>query len=84
MAYYYSGRRMQKPDVARLKECLADMLSLLGQGPICIVVDALDECPNFQGMLSARVEVLEFVKEIVNLKLLNVNLCVVSRLELDI
>ena len=60
------------------------MLSLPGQGPIWIVVDALDECPNFQGTPSARMEVLEFVKEIVNLKLPNVNLCVVSRLELDI
>ena len=82
--YSDSGRGMQKPEVAALKECLADMLSLPGQGPIYIIVDALDECPNFSGTPSAREDVLEFVKEIVNLKLPNVNLCVASRPELDI
>ena len=75
---------MQEPDVAALKECLADMLSLPGQGPIYIIVDALDECPNFPETPSAREDVLEFVKETVDLKLPNVNLCVASRPELDI
>ena len=74
----------QKPDVGALKNCLVDMLSLPGQGQIYIIVDALDECPNFPGTPSAREEVLEFVKEIRNLKLLNVNLCVASRPEMDI
>ena len=44
------------------------MVSLPGQGPIYIIVDALDECPNFLGRPSAR-EVLEFVEELVSLKL---------------
>ena len=60
------------------------MLSLPGQGRIYIIVDALDECPNFPGTPSAREDVLKFVKEIVSLKLLNVNLCVASRPEMDI
>ena len=60
------------------------MLSLPGQGQIYIIVDALDECPNFPGTPSAREDVLEIVKEIVNLKLPNVNLCVASRPEMDI
>jgi hypothetical protein len=60
------------------------MLSLPGQGQIYIIVDALDECPNSSGTPSAREDVLEFLKEVVNLKLPNVNLCVASRPEMDI
>ena len=82
--YSDNSRGIQKPDIDALKECLADMLSLPGQGRIYIIVDALDECPNSAGTPSAREEVLEFVKEIVNLKLQNVNLCVASRPEMDI
>jgi len=82
--YSDNSRGMQKPDLGALKNCLADMLSLPGQGPIYIIVDALDECPNFPGTPSAREDVLEFFKEIVNMKLPNVNLCVASRPEMDI
>ncbi|KAN0126421.1 hypothetical protein V8E52_000061 [Russula decolorans] len=82
--YSDNGRGMRNPDVGALKKCLADMLSLPGQGQVYIIVDALDECPNFPGTPSAREDVLEFVKEIVNLKLPNVNLCVASRPEMDI
>jgi len=78
------SRGMQKPDIDALKKCLVDMPSLPGQGQINIIVDALDECPNFPGTPSARENVLEFIKEIVDLKLPNVNLCVASRPEMDI
>jgi hypothetical protein len=60
------------------------MLSLPGHGPIHIIVDALDECPDLSGMRSAREEVLEFVEELVGLKLSNLHLCVASRPEIDI
>ena len=82
--YSDNGRGMRKPDIDALKKCLADMLSLPGQGQIYIIVDALDECPNFPGTPSARENVLEFLNEIVNWKLPNVNLCVASRPEIDI
>ncbi len=82
--YSDNSRGMQKPDVVALKGCLADMLRLPRQGPIYIIVDALDECPNFPGTPSARDNVLKFVKEIVDLKLQNVKLCVASRPEMDI
>jgi len=75
---------MRKPTTSALTECMKDMLSLPGQGPIYIVVDALDECPNFSGSPSAREEVLEFVEEIVNLNLPNIHLCMASRPEMDI
>ena len=60
------------------------MLSLPGQGPIYIIVDALDECPDVSGTPSTREEVLEFVQELVDLKLSNLHLCVASRPEIDI
>jgi hypothetical protein len=82
--YSDNSRGMRKPNVDALKKCMADMLSLPGQSPIYIVVDALDECPNFPGRPSAREEVLEFVEEIVNLNLPNIHLCVASRPEMDI
>jgi len=63
---------------------MKDMLSLPGQGPIYIIVDAVDECPNFPGRPSARDEVLELIEELVNLKLPNLHLCVGSRPEMDI
>jgi hypothetical protein len=73
-----------KPDIDSLKECMKDMLNLPGQGPIYIIVDALDECPNLSGTPSAREEVLELIGELVDSKLPNVNLCVASRPEMDI
>ena len=79
----YAGR-MLKPTTSRLTKSLKDMLRVPGQGPIYIIVDALDECPNFPGRLSACEEVLELVEELVGLKLQNVHLCVASRPEMDI
>src|SRR5712691_11641139 len=53
-------------------------------GPLYIVVDALDECPNSSGLRTERQEVLEIVKELIDLKLPNVHFCVTSRPEVDI
>ena len=73
-----------KPDIDSLKECMKNMLNLPGQGPIYIIVDGLDECPNLSGTPSAREEVLELIEELVDLELPNVHLCVASRPEMDI
>ena len=81
---YSSSNRTRKPTVIALKKCIKDMLSPPGQGPIYIVVDALDECPNSSGTPSARRGVMELIKELVGLKLPNVYLCVASRPEIDI
>jgi hypothetical protein len=73
------------PTHSALLKCLKDMLSLPGQAPIFIIVDALDECPNFSGRpLSAREEVLELMEELVDLKLPGLHLCVAGRPEIDI
>jgi len=60
------------------------MLSLPDQGPVYIIMDALDECPNTPGLLSPREEVLELVKELVSSRFPNLRLCVTSRAEVDI
>ena len=73
-----------KPATSTLTKCMKDMLSLPGQGPIYIIVDAVDECPNVSGMPSAREQVLELVEELARLDLPNVHLCVASRPEIDI
>ena len=72
------------PTLIALEACIKDMLSQPGQGPIYIVVDGLDECPNPPGTQSARGKVLELIKELVDLQLPNVHLCVASRPEIDI
>ena len=82
--YSDSTRGIRKPDIDALKKCMTDMLSLSGQAPIYIIVDALDECPNFPGRPSAREEVLDLIEELVDLNLQNVHLCVASRPEMDI
>jgi hypothetical protein len=63
---------------------MKDMLTQPGQGPIYIIVDALDECPNSSGTPSARGKVLELIKELAGLELPNVHICVASRPEIDI
>ena len=82
--YSDNSRGIRKPSISALKKCLKDMLSLRGQGPIHIIVDALDECPNFPGRPSARDKVLDLIEELVDLKLPNVHICVASRPEMDI
>jgi hypothetical protein len=77
-------RGIRKPGIDALKKCMTDMLSLPGQGPTYILVDAVDECPNLSGTPSAREEVLELIEELVDLNLPNVHLCVASRPEMDI
>jgi hypothetical protein len=82
--YSDNSRGIRKPSIIALKSCLKDMLSLPGQGPIYIIVDALDECPNFPGRPSAREKVLDLIEELVDSKLPNLHLCVASRPEMDI
>ena len=82
--YSDNSRGIRKPSISALKKCLKDMLSLPGLGPIYIIVDALDECPNFPGRPSARERVLDLVEDLVDLELPNVHLCVASRPEMDI
>ena len=74
----------QQPSDDTLKECLKKMLRVPGQGSIFIVLDALDECPDASGIPSPRDEVLQLVKELVDLHLQQLHICATSRPEVNI
>jgi archaellum biogenesis ATPase FlaH len=60
------------------------MLSAAAEQPIYIIVDALDECPNFSGIPTPREDVLKFLEDLVDLGQSNLHICVTSRQEVDI
>jgi hypothetical protein len=74
----------QQPTDDILKRCLIEMLTLQDQRPIYLVMDALDECSNISGIPSSRDRVLRLVKELVDLQISNLRICVTSRPEFDI
>ncbi|KAH9044057.1 hypothetical protein EDB83DRAFT_1575968 [Lactarius deliciosus] len=74
----------KKPRVGKMTQCLTDMLTIPDQRPIYIILDALDECPNSYGIPSPREQVLALVKDLVNLCLPHLHICVTSRFEFDI
>ncbi|KAI9436591.1 hypothetical protein H4582DRAFT_1854129, partial [Lactarius indigo] len=73
-----------KPRVGAMIQCLRDMLTIDDQRPIYIILDALDECPNSSGIPSPREQVVALVKDLVNLRLPHLHICVTSRPEFDI
>jgi hypothetical protein len=77
-----SGER--QPSDIELTQCLKEMLTLPDQRPIYLIMDALDECPTISSIPSPRERVLQFVKELVNLQLSNLHICVTSRPEIDV
>ena len=77
-----SGARLPNDDI--LTRCLKEMLTLPDQRPIYLIFDALDECSDASGIPTSRKRVLQFVKELVNLHLPNLHICVTSRPQVDI
>lgn len=74
----------RQPSEDDLLQCLKNMLEISGQGELYIVVDALDECQNLTGFRPTRQQVLDIIKELVDLQASHVHLCVTSRFETDI
>jgi hypothetical protein len=74
----------RQPSDGTLKKCLKEMLRVPGQGPIFIILDALDECPDTSGIPPPRYEVLQFLKELVDLNLEKLHICATSRPEVGI
>jgi hypothetical protein len=74
----------QQPNDDALKRCLIEMLTLPDQRPTYLVIDALDECSNISGIPTPHKRVLQLVKELVELHIPNVHICVTSRPEVDI
>jgi hypothetical protein len=60
------------------------MLTIPGQVPVYLIIDALDECPDGSGIPSSRGKVLELVKTLVELHLPNLRIFATSRPESDI
>ena len=82
--YSAHGDGSKEPSEDALGECLKSMLTLQDQGPIFIILDAIDECPNSAGTPSPRENVLELVKCLSELYHPYLFICVTSRPETDI
>jgi hypothetical protein len=77
-----SGARQPSDNI--LFKCLEEALTLPDQRQIYLIIDALDECPNTSRIPSPRERVLQFVKDLVDLRLRNLHICVTSRPEIDV
>ncbi len=75
---------MKQPSDAILTQCLKEILAVLDERQIYLIIDALNKCPDTSGIPSPRENVLLFVKDLVNLCLLNLHICVTSQPEIDI
>jgi NACHT domain len=74
----------KQPSDIILVDCLKKMLTLPDQRPTYLIIDALDESPNTSGIPSPRETVLRLLKELVELSLPHLHICVTSRPEIDI
>jgi hypothetical protein len=83
---FYSPCRkgLHQPSIGALTKCLEDLLMATGDTPVYLILDALDECLNTNGLRSSRDEVLVVVEKLVKLNLSKLHVCVTSRLEADI
>jgi hypothetical protein len=73
----------QQPTDDFLETILKEMLKL-HEHPIYLIIDALDECSNTSGIPSSRERVLLLLKDLVQLRLPDLRICVTSRPEIDI
>ena len=73
-----------QPSDRILTKCLKDMLTLPGQPPVYLIMDALDESSSTSGIPSPRERVLHLVKELVDFRHQKLHICVTSRPEIDI
>jgi hypothetical protein len=74
----------QQPSDETLTHSLKRMLTLPDQRPIYLIIDALDECSNVSGIPSHRNRVLQLLKELIDLRISDLHLCVTGRPEVDI
>ncbi len=74
----------KQPSDTDLAGCLKKMVTLPTQHPTYLIIDALDESPNSPGIPSPRERVLQFVRELVQICVPNLRICVTSRPEIDI
>ena len=71
------------PAPARLLHVLKRFSRCPAKGPSYTILDASDEYPNTTGILSARKQVLDLLKDLFALQLSDLHICVMSRPEVD-
>ena len=74
----------RQPSTSAMVDCLKEMFTPPEQGPVYIILDALDECPDSSWIGSVRMQVLTFLRNLVGFRLPNLHICVTSRPEMDI
>lgn len=79
--YSTHGCGSRRPSAETMTRCLMDMLKCLVQEPTYIVVDALDECPGTPGLPSPRATLLGLLRELINLHIPNLHICILSHLD---
>jgi hypothetical protein len=82
--YLENHEGSQQPDNETLIETLKKIFRLRDEPMRCIILDAIDECPNTSGFPTAREEVLDLLEDLVSLGFPNLRICVTSRPETDI
>ena len=82
--YVAHGNGARQASDKDMTQCLKEMLTLPDQGPVYLIIDALDECPDTSGVPSAREQVLGLVKELVNIHFPGLHICITSRPEVNI
>ena len=82
--YSHHKEGAQQPNDDALKRCLIEMLTLRDRHPIYLIMDALDECPDISQVPSPRNQILQLLKELTDLQIPNLRICVTSRPEFDI
>jgi hypothetical protein len=82
--YTGHGDGAQQPNDDALKRCLIEMLTVRDRHPIYLILDAIDECSDVSGIPTSRKRVLQLVKELVDLHIPNLHICVTGRPEVDI
>jgi hypothetical protein len=82
--YSENENGLRDPSDEELARCLKDMLEVIGQAPIYLIVDGLDECSNTSALPSPREKVLTFLEDLVDSQIPNLRICVTSRTEIDI
>jgi hypothetical protein len=71
------------PSYDVLKECVVKMINAPRQAPIFIIIDAIDECQGTIDTPSARKDVLDLVKELIDLQCEHLRICITSHPEPD-
>ena len=74
----------RQPSDNALMQCLKEMLTHPNNGPLYLIMDAVDECPDTSDVQSAREGVLNIIKDLVGLQSPGLHICVTSRPEVDI